>query len=249
MKRILLVLLLLVDLNSRAQDLIFFNSGIKKTGRLSRISDEHVWFEYADSIGVRRVPRRKLLLLETADGKRYVFSGFVEDTPNIKETMHTNYLGLQPTDIFFGRATAVYEKYDELHHLSFAFPFSLVFDPFGNLYPLRKDSLRFTIPHNNTLSFVGGAEVLYYPQKRGLFRFFVGPRLRYGHSFFIQHIEAWTLQTQAGWKIQDRNSRFAQHISVGYGFVRVLSSRAGTLIDARQSYWWFSFNYRLGFRL
>jgi hypothetical protein len=63
---------------------------------------------------------------------------------------------------------------------------------------------------------------------------------------FVGNTEAYSVQTQFGWRIGEPASRFSQHVSLGFGFVRVLSSRAGARIDPKQSYAWGSITYRIG---
>jgi len=63
---------------------------------------------------------------------------------------------------------------------------------------------------------------------------------------FLQ-IEAYSLQTQFGLRVGDPTDHISQHISGGIGFVRVLSSPGGNRINPKQSYGWFSINYRIGF--
>jgi hypothetical protein len=243
--RILLLLLVAVSVN--AQDKLFYANGEIRNGKLVRIDDNQVFFIFEGDISVRKIPNSSLLMVESSEGSRYLFSETDQNGPAAKDASRINYLGIQPLDLIFGRATVVYERYDEMRKLSFAFPVSITFDPYGTIYPLRKDSFG-VIPHLTGIKFIVGADLLYYPQKAGLFRFFVGPRIRYGYNMFIENIQAFTFQTQAGWRIQEPGQRFCQHLSVGLGFVQVLDSRAGGQLDKRQAYPWLSINYRLGFR-
>jgi hypothetical protein len=65
---------------------------------------------------------------------------------------------------------------------------------------------------------------------------------------FLRGIEAYTAQTQLGIKLSDESNWLIQHISVGFGFVRIFSSPAGTLLSTRQLFAWGSINYKLGIK-
>jgi hypothetical protein len=149
--------------------------------------------------------------------------------------------------MFVGRATVVYERYTKNDKIGFVIPVSLTFDPFGLLYGTDIDT-NITVKRIRGASFIFGGDVNFYFGKSERSRFFVGPRIRYGTDLFLRGTEAYSLQTQAGWKHEDVRGKFIQHFSLGFGFVRILGAPAGLIINPKQSYGWYSINYRLSLR-
>jgi hypothetical protein len=148
----------------------------------------------------------------------------------------------------FGRATIVYERFTKDNKVGFVFPLSLTFDPIGTLYNSRIDTSMNSVKRIKGVNFIGGMDVNFYIGKNEHTKFFVGPRIRYGTDMFLRGIEAYSIQTQFGWKIGNPAKASIQHLSFGFGLVRILSSPAGALISPKQSYGWYSLNYRVGIK-
>ncbi|MCE3260832.1 MAG: hypothetical protein K0S12_2473, partial [Bacteroidetes bacterium] len=100
---------------------------------------------------------------------------------------------------------------------------------------------------NPGVNFITGLDVNFSVAQKEPRGFFVGPRIRYGTDMFLANIEAYSLQTQFGWYGKLPLKGFYQHVSIGIGFARILSSQAGNLISPKQSYGWGSINYRVSF--
>jgi hypothetical protein len=252
MYRILSICLLLT-MTLKSQDKLFLRDGTVKKGLIVSKGKDLIYFKKNDTSAVEKIEKSKLLLIEDYKGARYLFSNKTAHSatdsvnPALKAKITVrNIFGMQPFGIFFGRATFVYERLSEDNKIGFVLPFSLTFDPFGTLYNSRIDTNRNALKRTKGVNFITGADVNFYVGRGEITKFFVGPRFRYGTDLFLRSIEGLTLQTQFGWKVSNPHKRFVQHLSIGLGFIRVISSPAGKLIDPKQSYAWYSLNYRLG---
>jgi hypothetical protein len=256
MRHLLVILAFFILRPLAAQDKVFFLNGQVKKGIVVSIARDAVFFKTSDTSTIQRIPKTELLLVENYKGVRYVFGREPAKDPreNARDTLRIaanpkqHYLGIQPLGILAGRGTLVYEHFTKNNRIGFVIPLSVTFDPFGTLYNTRIDTSRNAIRRISGINFIAGMDVNFYIGKKSSPRFFLGPRVRYGTDLFLRGIEAYSLQTQVGWKIEDDRGIFTQHLSVGFGFVRILSSPLGTLINPRQSYGWYSLNYRLGVR-
>jgi hypothetical protein len=256
MRSLFVILAIFTLLSLQAQDKVFFANGQVKHGIVVSIAKDAVFFKTSDTSAVQRFPKKDLLLIENYKGVRYVFGRDAAsegrenraDTVKIAVNPKRHYFGIQPLAVLVGRGTFVYEHFTKNDRIGFVVPLSITFDPFGVFYNTQIDTNRNAIRRISGFNFIAGADVNFYIGKKSSPRFFIGPRVRYGTDLFLRGIEAYTLQTQVGWKIEDAQGIFTQHLSVGFGFVRILSSPLGTLINPRQSYGWYSLNYRLGIR-
>jgi hypothetical protein len=256
MRHLLVILAVFMLTALRAQDKVFFANGQVKRGIVVSIAKDAVFFKASDTSAVQRFPKKDLLLIENYRGVRYVFGREAvgqsrenrADTIKIAVNPKRHCFGIQPLAVMVGRGTFVYEHFTKNDKVGFVVPFSITFDPFGVLYNTQIDTNRNAIRRIRGFNFITGADVNFYIGKKSSPRFFIGPRVRYGTDLFLRGIEAYTLQTQLGWKIEDPRGVFTQHLSVGFGFVRILSSPLGTVVNPRQSYGWYSLNYRLGIR-
>lgn len=246
------ILFFLISFALNAQDKLIFKNGEIKKGFIVSIGQDVVFFKNNDTaLTTKQIPKSDLILLENYKGDVFIFSETKKDQ-DLKKTespvFKRNAIGLQPLAIFFGRATIVYERFTKDNKIGFVFPLSLTFDPIGTLYNSRLDTSINSVKRIKGVNFIGGMDVNFYIGKNENTKFFVGPRIRYGTDMFLRGIEAYSVQTQFGWKIGDPNKTSIQHLSFGFGLVRILSSPAGALISPKQSYAWYSVNYRVGIK-
>jgi hypothetical protein len=244
-------ILFLFSFAANAQDKLFFKNGTSQKGYILTMGKDFIYFKTSDTSATQKINKSSLVLIEDYKGTRYLFSGEPGHTDSVNiqaapSTLRRNIFSLQPLGIFFGRGTLVYERLSSDNKIGVVFPVSLTFDPFGSLYNTNLDTTQNGIRKINGVNFITGLDINFYLGKSAHTKFFVGPRVRYGTDLFLRNIEGYTLQTQFGWKVSSEKSRFVQHLSFGFGFVRVLSSPAGKLINPKQSYGWYSLNYRVG---
>ncbi len=244
------ILLFIFSLSLHAQDKLFFKNGTKKNGFIVSMSSDVVYYKDADtSLKTQQIPKTELLLVENYKGELFIFSGEKKNT--IKKNVDTvvykrNAIGTQPLGIFMGRVTFVYERFTKDNKIGFAFPLALTFDPSGKLYNSTLDTSKNAPKRLSGVNFIGGVDVNFYIGRKTNSKFFIGPRIRYGTDMFAEGIEAYTIQTQFGWKYGKPEKAGIQHLSFGFGVVRILSSPAGAQISPKQAYAAFSLNYRIG---
>jgi hypothetical protein len=241
---------LLFHLSLCGQDKLYLRNGSIKKVFIMTIAKDMVYFKTSDTGEVKKIKREELLAIEELNGNRHIYgkapakiSALQDAEEKIKYKKHN--LGLEPFGILTGRATLSYEHISEDGKLGFVLPVSLTFDPLGVFYASRLDTTN-TIKRIKGVNFIIGAEMNYYPGKIRATRFFIGPRLRYGTDVFMRNIKGFTLQTQVGWRFGKPDGLFSQHLSAGFGFVRLLDTPAGRLISPKQCYGWYSINYRVG---
>ena len=246
------ILFFLFSFALSAQDKLIFKNGEIKKGYIVSIGQDVVFFKkYDTSLTSKQIPKADLILLENYKGDVFIFSETKKDLDLKKSespVFKRNAIGLQPLAILFGRATIVYERFTKDNKVGFVFPLSLTFDPIGTLYNSRLDTSMNSVKRIKGINFIGGMDVNFYIGKNEHTKFFVGPRIRYGTDMFLKGIEAYSIQTQFGWKIGNPAKASIQHLSFGFGLVRILSSPAGALISPKQSYGWYSLNYRVGIK-
>jgi hypothetical protein len=244
--RHLLFIFILVSVTASAQDNVFLKNGKKLSGNVVSVSNEIVYFRLYDTSALQQLKKADVLMIDASRGRRYIFgkqSAPKEKT--ISTTIFTrNSFGMQPIDIFTGRITFVYERLNKAGNIGFALPFSLTFDPVGTL--IRQDSSQQTerIPG---VKFITGLDVNFYLVDKEYSRLFAGPRIRYGTDMFLGNVEAYTIQSQVGYRFGEPANKFSQHLSVGVGVAGILTPPAGATVPNGQFFSWFSFNYRLGF--
>ncbi|PBQ31709.1 hypothetical protein CNR22_07980 [Sphingobacteriaceae bacterium] len=234
-----------------AQDKLVFRNGTSRKGIISTVTKEYVFFKTNDTSAVEKIRKSKLIFMEDYRGTRYVFSenDTASSTPikkNAKEaSAFRNSISIQPLALLFGRLNLSYEHLSKDGKLGIVIPLILTYDPaFGNIY--TADST-FKSVHIKGVSYITGLDLNYYLGKSDGFKLFVGPRIRYGTDMAFFNTEAYSIQTQIGMRVGRSASRVVQHLSVGYGFVRILSSNS-LKTDPKQSHMWFSLNYRLGIK-
>lgn len=234
----------------QAQDKLFFTNGSTKTGMIVSNVKDFIYFKQTDSSATEKISKSDLILVEDYKGTRYIYGK--SDTeiqkelkPATQQESGKNMLTLQPLGALFGRISLQYERLTKDNKFGIVIPFALTFNPFGTIYPASTDS-NYTEPTG--ISFITGLDINYYVGRRENFQFFIGPRIRYGTDMMLGEIEGYSIQTQFGWKVGKPSARFVQHISFGFGFLRVISVAAAQTVDPKQSYAWGSINYRFGIR-
>ncbi len=233
-----------------AQDKLFFIDGSTKKGIIVSNVKDFVYFKTSDTSKVEKISKSKLLLMEDYKGTRYLFSK--QDTPKETTTLRPektevprNSLSIQPLAIFFGRLNFSYERMSKDQRVGFVIPLILTFDPsYGNPFNVV-DSSRTRV---KGINYITGLDVNFYSGKGEVAKFFVGPRIRYGTDMAFYNTEGYSVQTQFGLKLSRPQNKIVQHLSIGFGFVRVLSSAALRVTDSKQSYVWYSLNYRFGLK-
>jgi hypothetical protein len=223
-------------------------SGESKKGIIVSIGKDFLFFKNSDTSVVQRIHKNDIVLVEKYDGRILTFAHpeEIKDSVTIRKPIYRNSFTVQPFNVLFGRMTGSYEFLTSDGKIGFVLPLSITFDPVGVFYSERNDSNNVR-KHVHGLNVIGGADVNFYVGKGDFEGLYLGPRIRYGVDMFISNIEAYSVQTQIGWKIGDPEDRLIHHVSVGFGFVRILSSPAGNQINPRQSYAWGSINYKIGF--
>jgi hypothetical protein len=251
--RIFLFILLFLSCYLNAQDKLFFKDGTRKKGFILSIAKDYIYFRTSDTAATQKISRGGLILIEDYKGTLYHFSEDdkiteTESTDKKTETGIRNIFSIQPIGLILGRATVVYERLTKDDKIGVVIPFSLTYDPTGILSQSELDTSFNAVKRIRGVNFITGLDVNFYVGKKESLKFFLGPRVRYGTDLFLRDIQGYTIQTQFGWKLNRPEKKFVQHFSIGLGFVRVLSSPGGTLIDPKQSYGWYSLNYRLGIK-
>jgi hypothetical protein len=249
MRKLLLIFFLLCVYSVDAQDKIFYKNGTSRKGILVTVAKDYVYFKTSDTSQVEKISKTQLLLLEDYKGNRYLFAE--KDTPpeadkNSRNSTGTlrNSFGIQPLSLFFGRATCVYERLSENQKIGVAVPLILTFNPYAGG---SRDSSQI-ISTKRGVNIITGIDVNFYFGKKEKKKYFIGPRFRYGTDLFFSNIEGLTLQTQFGIRVGRPEKRFSQHLSFGFGFARIISAPVIQIADPKQSYPWYSINYRLSLK-
>jgi len=248
----LVIICVILTLGLRSQDKVFFANGTVQNGWVVSIAKEFVYFKTTDTSRTQQLKKSDVLMIETYKGERYIFEKKPErknDPPvnNEPENKIRNFLGAQPLAVFLGRVTLVYERTSKNGKIGLVLPFSLTFNPFNVFYESVADSTPNATPPVTGLNYILGADLNFYFGKMSKRQFFIGPRFRYGTDQMLEGTEGYSLQSQFGWRFNSVN-RLTRHLSLGFGFVKVLSATPGTGIDPKQSYVWYSINYRFSFR-
>jgi hypothetical protein len=229
----------------KGQDKMFFRDGTVRTVTVVSVNDDQVYFREADQNGVQKIRKELLLMIEHQDSRTHVFAKPAPQS-TLAVTGRRNMMGIQPFGLITGRATVAYERLSADERIGVVLPFTLTFNPRYGTYETVLDSS--LTAGRNEVGFITGIDVNFYLGKKKRSRFFLGPRFRYGTDVFLQKIEGYTLQTQLGWRFGPDEGRLAQHLTFGFGFVKVLSTILGPFPFPARSFGWFSAGYRVSFR-
>ncbi|MBA3665477.1 MAG: hypothetical protein H0W61_14875 [Bacteroidetes bacterium] len=230
------------------QDKIFLKEGLIKEGVILSMGSDFIFYKATDTSSITfKIPRSTILMIEKYNGKVFIYaSATMKKDSQIVVAQKRNSLGMQPLNVLTGRLTLCFERMNKLGTIGFCPVMSLSFNPYSSLFrALDTINNNFRV-NNNGVNFIGGIDVNFYIGKREKAKFFIGPRLRYGIDKLLDNIEAYSVQTQFGWRFGRPQGRISQHLSFGLGFVRILSSPAGNRINPKQAYGWGSINYRIG---
>lgn len=244
--RFLYFIFVFLSVAVKAQDKIFFKNGTLKQESIVSIGKDYVFIRNNDNTAINKYPLSEIRMIERYDGRVLIYSDkrpALDSIPKKKSVLKRNSLSVRPLSFLLGRLTAEYEYLNEEGTVGFVFPLSVTFDPVG---PIYQYSLRYGATRSKGYNFVGGADINFYIGKHEDVKFFIGPRLRYGVDVFLGNIEAYSIQTQFGWRAGKADGKITQRFSMGFGFARILSSQAGNLVDPKQSYGWGSINYSIG---
>jgi len=249
MQKFLWIFILMASFVS-AQDKIIFRNGTSKKGIITTVTKDYVYFKLSDTSAIEKIRKSKIIFMEDYRGTRYLLSE--NDTAQNSTTRSSNEglrlrnsLSIQPMALLFGRLNLSYERLSKDGKIGIVIPLILTYDPsFGNVFTADSS---FNSVHIKGVSYITGIDVNYYFGKRDGIKLFLGPRIRYGTDMAFFNTEAYSIQTQIGIKVGRAETRVVQHLSVGYGFVRIISSNY-LKYDVKQSHMWFSLNYRLGIK-
>lgn len=249
MKQLLLIFIFLAG-TLCAQDKLFFANGKVKKGYIVSIGNEYVFYKNNDTSEVQSIKKSELVMIEDVRGVIFhIGTGGNLKSPRISNTvpdLKLNSLGVAPLSFFIGKATLVYERLNKTGKVGVAFPISLTYYPYkeaNNVNGAPKDSLS-----RNEISFFGGVDVNFYIGKHPSRKFYIGPRARFGTYIFPGKVTGYTLQTQLGWRFGNPDGKLQQHLSLGFGLAKILTSSNSVAINNRTLLAWFSINYTIGLR-
>lgn len=242
------VILLFLSFVAQAQDKIFLKDGTCSKGEIISLGKDFVFLKNpSDNASTIKIPLSKTRMIERYDGRVIVYSDKKTEADSLPQKpldIKRNSLAIHPLGFLLGRVTCVYERLNKEGTIGVNFPLSLTYDPI-NVYNGGYQQGGYW-NYNPGVNFIGGMDVNFYIGRGKHIKFFVGPRVRYGVDMLLGNIEAYTIQTQFGWRLNNSANKISQHLSVGFGFARILSSQAGNLVNPKQSYGWGSINYRIG---
>ena len=235
----------------KAQDKLYFKNGTLKKCYLITVAKDKVYYKNHDTSATAfQANKSELLVLETYNGIRYLFANTENVTAIKTDTikLKQNNFGLQPLNFLLGRVTFNYERLTKDNKIGLMIPLSITFNPFESIYKSVADSVRQNFNQKSGTNIISGFDVNFYLGKKQNSKFYLGPRFRYGTDLFLFNIEGYSLQTQFGYKFQSPKHNFTQHLSVGFGFLRIVSLPFTNNVNSKQAYTWYSINYRVGIK-
>lgn len=245
MQKIFVIVLCCMAALLNAQDKFFLSNGTIKTGILLSIGRDYVFYKATDTSATVRLEKKEVVMVEDYKGNIHAI-GLDEAAGNVQNneqiTAHRNIFSLQPLNLFMGRGTAIYERLNAKGNIGVAIPFIVSFKN-----PLWQNA--FNNAGSSTTGIITGLDINFYFKNRENERqfFFIGPRFRYGTDVSAFRIEAFTTQTQFGWRFGGSKG-FVQHVSVGVGFVKILSANTQLFTSDATFHSWYSINYQIGLR-
>jgi len=234
-----------------AQDKLFFANGTSRKGIIVTNAKDFIYFKITDTSRIEKISKSNLILMEDYKGNRYVFSQQDTQTNSIPHSQEKNktlrnIFSAQPLAIFFGRANFAYERLSKDGRVGFLIPLIITFDPkFGNIFTADSN---FNSVHVKGYGYITGLDLNFYSAKGETAKMFIGPRIRYGTDVAFYNTQGYSVQTQVGLKISRPDGKMSQSLSIGFGFVRIISSSSFGAINPKQSHAWYSLNYRFGIK-
>ena len=253
MKKIIYIFLIFA-FTTKAQDKLYFKNGTLKNCFLISVAKDVVYYKnYDTSATTIETNKNQLVMLQTYNGIRYVFAN--DDKKNKVIALDSiklkrNNFGIQPFNFLLGRFTFNYERLTKNNKIGFMIPLSITFNPFESIYKNAVDTTTnsYKRNHRTGTNIISGFDVNFYLGKKQNSKYFIGPRFRYGTDLFIANLEGYSLQTQFGLKFSNPTRKFESHLSLGFGFLRIVSLPYANRINPKQSYVWYSLNYRIGIK-
>jgi hypothetical protein len=245
-----------------AQDKLVFRDGKKTNCRIVAINPHSVTYrDSANGSNLVTVAKAELLIAEYKSGSVYIFGTEESEkapafTPPVDKkqawrdkeaTFSNNIIGIQLPDLLFSRLTLTYERLFMDKMLGVVIPASLTYDTRAITRPVTTDTTQSGSKIGRNVSFITGLDINMYFETKSHMKFFVGPRFRYGTDVRMGNITASSLQFQTGF-FSPGTGKTTSTVAVGFGFAQIIVSKFNG-INPKQSYPWFSFTYRLGFRL
>jgi hypothetical protein len=246
---LILIFLFSISFAFSQEDKAILKNGAIIKGRIVSLAKDRVFIQLSDSSKqTKSFLKNEIALLEKYDGKIYIFSEKINLKDSSTYTFKKNNFSMQPFGIFLGRATLNYERLLHDGKIGISFPLIVTFDPVGVIYKPVVDSTRPTSNvHQQGFNYITGIDLNFYETKGKWNGFFLGPRIRFGVDMLLRNIEAYSIQTQIGYIGKSYNGSSFHSLSIGFGFVRILSSPAGNLISPKETFGWGSVNYKIGF--
>lgn len=252
MKKIIYIFLFFA-FTTKAQDKLYFKNGTLKNCYLIIVAKEVVYYKnYDTSTTTLQTSKNQLVMLQTYNGIRYLFATDEKNKLNTLDSikLKQNNFGLQPLNFLLGRFTFNYERLTKNNKIGFMIPLSITFNPFESIYKNALDTTSQNYKRNQRTgtNIISGFDVNFYLGKKQNSKYFIGPRFRYGTDLFIATLEGYSLQTQFGLKFSNPARKLESHLSLGFGFLRIVSLPFANRINPKQSYVWYSLNYRIGIK-
>lgn len=258
-------LLFFLVLAGKAQDKLFLRNGSVKYCRIVNIAERAI--SYKDTMPnavITEISKNEVLMAELETGEVHIFNKISEvqaqedqiktyedylenarkEWKQRESKMSNDIIGLHFSDLLFGRATISYEHLMANKTMGLTVPVSLTFNPFNALRSSNNNSNR-----EKGVNMIAGLDINYYYDLQPEWKYYFGPRFRYGTDMLFGGIEGLTAQIQNGFFRCD-GDKIVHSVGIGFGFFK-LSEKYAKLpgYEPKQVYPWASFTWRLGFRL
>lgn len=260
-------ILVLISLSVFSQDKLFLKNGEIIRCKITALADKTISYrDTSDFSTLNTISKSDVVLAEYKSGSIYTFSQNADGVPLVinyetssqrkerklkewkkeEEGLSPNILGIHIPDLAFGRFTISYERLVANKSIGILVPATISYDMYRVLGASRRNNYGAT---NRGISFIGGIEANYYFDLKPQFKYYFGPRVRYGTDITLGGIEGLSVQLQNGF-FKSVGKNIVSSFGWGFGFFK-LSQRYVNWpgYEPNQVYPWASFTYRLGFRL
>lgn len=250
-----------------SQDKLFLKNGEIIKCKITALAEKTISYrDTTDFSMVNTISKSEVVLAEYKSGSIYTFNQNADGVPSVinfetssqrrerklkewkkeEETLSSNIVGIHIPDLAFGRFTLSYERLLANKSIGILIPASLSYDMSRLLGAGTGNNYGAT---NIGVSFIGGIEANYYFDLKPEFKYYFGPRVRYGTDITLGGIEGLSVQLQNGF-FKSAGKNVVSSFGWGFGFFK-LSQRYVNMpgYEPNQVYPWASFTYRLGFRL